>query len=175
MSTSLSTRGRMADPAAGGELVDFSKTPSAETFKLRIQLLDEGSRSIMLTDTGNMKIKIRCYAAGGGENAMHAHHNQDHSFIVLEGQARFYGPQGEVRDLGRNDGIMLRSGCYYCFENSGSEPLIVLRIESITEDGIKSGSDPNVRLGMHGQQIEPHAVENNREKPVRPRPNAFYE
>lgn len=171
MSANLSTRGRMADPAKGGELVDFSKTPAPETFKLRIQLLDEGSRSIMLTDTGNMKIKIRCYAAGGGENAMHAHHNQDHSFIVLQGNARFYGPQGEVRDLARNDGIMLPSGCYYCFENSGAEPLVVLRIESIT----KEGGDPNVRLGMHGQQIEPHAVENNREKPIRPRPGAFYE
>jgi mannose-6-phosphate isomerase-like protein (cupin superfamily) len=165
----------MADPTAGGELVDFSKTPAAEVFKLRIQLLDEGSRSDMLTDTGNMKIKIRCYAAGGGENAMHAHHNQDHSFIVLQGQARFYGPQGEVRDLSRNDGIMLPSGCYYCFENSGSEPLVVLRIESITEEGVKAGGDPNVRLGMHGQQIEPHAVENNREKTLRPRPGAFYE
>jgi mannose-6-phosphate isomerase-like protein (cupin superfamily) len=171
MSTSLSTHGRMADPAQGGELVDFSKTPSPETFKLRIQLLDEGSRSEMLSDTGNLKIKIRCYAAGGGENAMHAHHSQDHSFIVLQGQARFYGPQGEARDLGRNDGIMLPSGCYYCFENSGTEPLVVLRIESITKDG----GDPNVRLGMHGQQIEPHAVENNREKAIRPRPNAFYE
>jgi mannose-6-phosphate isomerase-like protein (cupin superfamily) len=171
MSTSLSTRGRMADPAQGGELVDFSKTPPAETFKLRIQLLDEGSRSEMLSDTGNLKIKIRCYAAGGGENAMHAHHGQDHSFVVLQGQARFYGPQGEVRDLGRNDGIMLPSGCYYCFENAGTEPLVVLRIESITKDG----GDPNVRLGMHGQQIEPHAVENNREKPICPRPNAFYE
>ncbi|MGE5538493.1 MAG: cupin domain-containing protein [Gemmatimonas sp.] len=175
MSATLSTHGRMADPAIGGELVDFSETPAPETFKLRIQLLDEGSRSIMLGDTGNLKIKIRCYAAGGGENAMHAHHNQDHSFIVLQGQARFYGPQGEVRDLRRNDGIMLPSGCYYCFENSGEEPLVVLRIESITEDGIKIGGNPNVRLGMHGQQIEPHAVENNREKPVRARPNAFYE
>jgi hypothetical protein len=28
---------------------------------------------------------------------------------------------------------------------------------------------------MHGQQIEPHSPENNREKTIRPRPNAFYE
>jgi mannose-6-phosphate isomerase-like protein (cupin superfamily) len=174
MTATLSTRGRMADPAAG-DLVDFSKTPSPETFNLRIQLLDEGSRSHILSDTGNLNIKIRCYAAGGGENAMHAHHNQDHSFIVLQGQARFYGPRGEVRDLGRNDGIMLPAGCYYCFENLGSEPLVVLRIESITKEGVRTGGDRNVRLGMHGQQIEPHAPENNREKPIRPRPNAFYE
>lgn len=170
MNTHLSTRGRMADPAAG-DLVDFAKTPAPDIFKLRIQLLDEGSRSDMLTDTGNMKIKIRCYAPQGGENAMHAHHNQDHSFIVLQGQARFFGPEGEIHDLTRNQGIMLPSGCYYCFENPGTEPLVVLRIESITKDG----GDPNVRLGMHGQQIEPHSPENNREKTIRPRPNAFYE
>ena len=138
-------------------------------------MLFRSSRSEMLTNTGNLQIKIRCYAAGGGENAMHSHHNQDHSFIVLQGQARYYGPQGEVYDLTRNQGIMLPSGCYYCFENSGSEPLVVLRIESITKESALKGSDPAVRLGMHGQQIEPHAVENNREKPIRPRPGAFYE
>ena len=66
MNTQLSTRGRMADPQGGGDLVDFSKTPAPEVFKLRIQLLDEGSRSEMLTNTGNLQIKIRCYAAGGG-------------------------------------------------------------------------------------------------------------
>jgi mannose-6-phosphate isomerase-like protein (cupin superfamily) len=171
MSTQLSTRGRMADPSAGGELIDFSQTPAPEIFRLRIQLLDQGSRSEMLSNTGNMQIKIRCYAAGGGENAMHAHNNQDHSFIVLQGQARFYGPQGEVHDLVRNQGIMLRSGCYYCFENSGTEPLVVLRIESITAEG----GDPTVRRGMHGQQIDPHAPENNREKTIKIRPGAFYE
>jgi mannose-6-phosphate isomerase-like protein (cupin superfamily) len=164
----------MADPESGN-LIDFSKTPAPDIFKLKIQLLDEGSRSDLLTDTGNMQIKIRCYAPGGGENAMHSHHNQDHSFIVLQGDARFFGPQGEVHDLARNQGIMLAAGCYYCFENSGQEPLVVLRIESITKEGVLAGGDRNVRLGMHGQQIEPHAVENNREKPTRPRPGAFYE
>ena len=54
-------------------------------FKLRIQLMDQGSFRHMLADTGTLKIKIRCYAAGNGENAMHAHYNQDHSFIILDG------------------------------------------------------------------------------------------
>ena len=134
-------------------------------------LLDEGSFRHLLADTGNLQIKIRCYAAGGGENAMHAHHGQDHSFIVLMGKARYYGPRGEARELTRNEGVMLPSGCYYCFENSGDEPLVVLRIESITREG----GDPNARIGLHGQQIEPHAPENNREKTLRFREGAFYE
>lgn len=171
MTDTLTTRGRMADPETAGPVVDFSKAPPPDFFKLKIQLLDEGSFRLMLADTGNLQIKIRCYAAGGGENAMHAHHGQDHSFIVLMGKARFFGPRGEERELQRNEGVMLPSGCYYCFENSGDEPLVVLRIESIT----KEGGSSTVRLGMHGQQIDAHAPENNREKPVRFRDGAFYE
>ena len=171
MSVKVTAHGRMADPVEGGEMVDFSDTPSPDFFKLKIQLLDEGSFRHLLADTGNLQIKIRCYASGGGENAMHAHHGQDHSFIVLMGRARFFRPHGEERLLERNEGIMLPSGCYYCFENAGDEPLVVLRIESITRDE----SDGSIRLGLHGQQINPHAPENNREKPVRFREGAFYE
>jgi mannose-6-phosphate isomerase-like protein (cupin superfamily) len=171
MTDTLTARGRMADPEDGGELVDYSKSPPPDFFKLKIQLLDEGSFRHTLADTGNLQIKIRCYAAGGGENAMHAHHGQDHSFIVLLGKARYYGPRGEQRELTRNEGVMLPSGCYYCFENSGDEPLVVLRIESITREG----GDPTIRLGLHGQQIDPHAPENNREKIVRFREGAYYE
>lgn len=140
-------------------------------FKLRIQLMDQGSFRHMLADTGNMKIKIRCYATGNGENAMHAHFNQDHSFIVLQGQARFRFPDGANRELHRNDGIMLPDGCYYCFENSGQDALVVLRIESITS----SGGNPEIRKGTQGQQIDPHAPENNRSKTPIFRPNAFYD
>jgi len=171
MGHSVATRGRMADPEDGGPEVDFSITPPPQVFKLRIELMDEGSHRRVLADTGNLELKIRCYAVGGGENAMHAHHGQDHSFIILQGRARYFGPQGEERELARNEGIMLPAGCYYCFENCGDEPLVVLRIESTTKDG----GDRGVRLGLHGQQIEPHAPENNRNKPARFRPGAFYE
>jgi mannose-6-phosphate isomerase-like protein (cupin superfamily) len=140
-------------------------------FKLRIQLMDQGSFRHMLADTGNLKIKIRCYAANNGENAMHAHYHQDHSFIILDGQARFHFPDGSTRELNRNEGIMLPHGCYYCFENSGPDALVVLRIESITAEG----GDPEIRKGTQGQQINPHAPENNRSKTPVFRPNAFYE
>jgi len=169
--TQASTDSYLPDTEDSVEAVEFSAAPQPQTFRLRIELMDEGSHRYMLADTGNMKIKIRCYAAGGGENAMHAHHGQDHSFIILQGQARFYDPLGQTRELGRNEGIMLPSGCYYCFENSGDEPLVVLRFESITKDG----GDPEIRLGLHGNQINPHTPENNRAKTPRMRPNAFYE
>ncbi len=157
--------------AQAASALEQTTGPSLDFFRLRIELLDEGSFRRMLADTGNLKIKIRCYAAGGGENALHAHHGQDHSFIILQGQARFRLPSGETREMTRNEGVMLPSGSYYCFDNSGPEPLVVLRIESITREG----GDPEVRLGETGQQIDPRAPENNRNKTMRIRPGAFYE
>ena len=70
--TQASTDSYLPDTEDSVEAVDFSAAPKPQTFRLRIELMDEGSHRYMLADTGNRKIKIRCYAAGGGENAMHA-------------------------------------------------------------------------------------------------------
>ncbi len=151
--------------------VDFDNTPPPSRFKLRAQLLDAGSESRVLAETQNMQMKIRVYAANEGENAMHAHHNQDHSFVVLQGQARFYGPRGEIWDLGRNEGIMLPEGTYYCFENSGGDSLVVMRIAALMADK----GDPERRLGVHQNQIDSHTPENRRPEKIVYRQGAFYE
>jgi mannose-6-phosphate isomerase-like protein (cupin superfamily) len=117
------------------------------------------------------QIKIRVYAPHEGENAMHAHHNQEHSFVVLQGSARFFGPRGEAWELGHNEGIMLPEGTYYSFENSGDDPLVVLRIMS----AMPENGDPDKRLGVHGEQIEPHSPENKRPDTTVFREGEFYE
>lgn len=151
--------------------VDFDKTPPPSRFRLRAQLLDAGSESRILAETDSLQMKIRVYAAHEGENAMHAHHNQDHSFVVLQGQARFYGPRGEAWELGRNEGIMLPEGAYYCFENSGDDPLVVMRIATMMSDK----GDPEKRLGVHEQQIDAHTTENRRPEKIVYRDGEFYE
>ncbi len=151
--------------------IDFDKAPPAERFKLRAQLLDAGSESRILGESDHLQMKIRVYSAHEGENAMHAHHNQDHSFVILQGTARFYGPRGEVWDLGRNEGIWLPEGTYYCFENSGDDPLVVIRIAAMMPEQ----GDPNKRLGVHGEQIEPHSPENRRPEKIVYRDGEFYE
>jgi mannose-6-phosphate isomerase-like protein (cupin superfamily) len=150
---------------------DFASAPPPTRFRLRIPLLDAGSMSTVLAKTENFELKIRCYAPNQGENAMHSHHNQDHSFVILQGTARFFGPRGEVWDLGRNEGIMLYDGSWYCFRNSGSEPLVVLRIASF----MPQNGDPNKRLGVHGEQIDAHTPENKRPETRVFREGAFYE
>ena len=66
---------------------------AAQTFRLRTPLLSAGRSHNILASckaaTGAMNIAIKCYAEGG-ENEFHAHAREDHTFIVLQGRARFY-------------------------------------------------------------------------------------
>jgi mannose-6-phosphate isomerase-like protein (cupin superfamily) len=158
----------VGDPTA---TEDFESAPPPTRFQLKTPLLDSGSLSTSLAETDNFQLKIRCYAPQEGENAMHAHHNQDHSFVVLQGTARFYGPRGEVWDLNRNEGIMLYEGTWYCFENPGEDPLVVLRIAAF----MPHKGDPNKRLGIHSEQIDSHSKENRRPTEIVIRDGAFYE
>ena len=160
-----------AKTPADGAAVDFAADPPPTRFRLRSPLLDAGSLSTVLAETPNFQLKIRCYAPHEGENAMHSHHHQEHSFVVLQGTARFYGPRGETWDLGRNEGIMLYDRTWYCFENSGEDPLVVLRIATF----LPHEGDPNKRLGVNGLQIDPHTAENKRPETRVFREGAFYE
>ena len=51
----------------------------------------------------------------GGENTLHAHNNEDHMFVILQGTAIFHGPKGEKKEIGSNEGIMLPAGALYNF------------------------------------------------------------
>ena len=95
-------------------------------FTMRAQLLDAGNTETPLAVGEYLWLKIKVYAKGG-ENKLHAHPYQDHSFIVLDGRARFHGPRGEEKELARNDGIFLPAGSYYWFETISEEPLVLLR------------------------------------------------
>jgi mannose-6-phosphate isomerase-like protein (cupin superfamily) len=96
-------------------------------FQMRSQLLDAGNTEMPLAVGEHLWLKIKVYAKGG-ENKLHAHPYQDHSFIVLSGRACFHGPQDETRELGPNDGIFLPKNCFYWFETISDEPLVLLRV-----------------------------------------------
>src|SRR3954467_14245453 len=81
-----------------------------ETFRLRTQLMRKGRSHTVLASAqgphGAMNIAIKCYAEGG-ENEFHTHAVEDHTFIVLKGQACFHQPDLDDQTLGRNEGILL--------------------------------------------------------------------
>ena len=55
-----------------------------------------------------MWVVLKIYAADG-ENGLHPHPNEDHTFVVLQGEAKFYRPNHETRTIGKNEGVLLHT------------------------------------------------------------------
>lgn len=141
-----------------------------EFFRMRAQLLDAGNTETPLAVGDSLWLKIKVYAKGG-ENQLHAHPYQDHSFIVLDGRARFHGPRGETRELGRNEGIFLPAGCFYRFETISEEPLVLLRAGAVSAPD----KHPDTRI-MDGEwKIRRGRGETFVSKDVAYRDGAFFE
>ncbi len=154
MSVESETKGK------GIDIPEMTPNPEVTFFSMKSQLLDKGNTEIPLAMAEKLWLKIKVYAEGG-ENQLHAHPHQDHSFIVLQGRARFYGPDGESRECGANEGIMLPAGAFYHFSNITDEPLVLLRIGAAMEDDkhpdmrIMNGDKWQVRRGRGATYISP--------------------
>jgi mannose-6-phosphate isomerase-like protein (cupin superfamily) len=110
---------------------------------------DERARSELLT------VLIKVYASGG-ENRMHAHVHDDHSFIVLEGEATFHF-EGEDNAcvLKPYEGVMLPKGAYYRFESTGDSNLVMLRVGAAQPGSLKRAVYPEG--GEKRRDQEPYA------------------
>jgi mannose-6-phosphate isomerase-like protein (cupin superfamily) len=106
--------------------------PKPSFFRMRAQKVSRGSTEEPLAIGKHLWLKIKVYGKGG-ENELHSHLNQDHSFVVLDGKACFHGPRGEKKTLKRNEGILLPAGSYYWFESTGKEPLVLLRVGALSD------------------------------------------
>ncbi len=125
-------------------------------FKMRARMLEEGRTNTSLARTDNMWATLKVYASGG-ENALHAHPNEDHTFLVLQGKARYYDADGGHTDVGKHQGVMLPAGAYYWFEAISREPLVLVRI------GCRVGSrDARERLNIRGEPMPGKSKENKR-------------
>jgi mannose-6-phosphate isomerase-like protein (cupin superfamily) len=143
------------------------KDVKTELYRLRSPLMKQGRLDTVLSQTDHMQVRIKCYATGG-ENEFHAHAAEDHTFVILQGQARFWQPEGEVGVLGRNEGIMIPRGAYYRFESCGEVPLVLLRV------GAKTGDAEVPRLNVDGRPIRGDSAENRTVPPI-VMEGAFYE
>ena len=85
---------KMADT----EAADPGHGPPASFYRLRAQLLDQGRTNTFMAKSPNMWATLKVYASGG-ENALHTHPNEDHTFLVMQGRAVFYGPTGAGREI----------------------------------------------------------------------------
>lgn len=132
--------------AAIGRLAEKKGTT---TFTLRTPELKEGRSDMILSATENQWVQLKCYASGG-ENALHSHTNEDHTFVILQGEAIFYGPKGETARLRRNQGITIPKGNLYKFHASSEENLIILRFGAMDKDC----QDKLARVDEQGNELD---------------------
>jgi mannose-6-phosphate isomerase-like protein (cupin superfamily) len=120
---------------------------AAEIFDLRTPYLDQGRTTDLRAKTELMTIIAKVYAEGG-ENGMHNHPHEDHSFIVLEGEATFHIESDDnVKTIGRYEGVMLPKGTNYWFQSSGEGNLVMIRV------GARYPGMPGGRLTPSGEDI----------------------
>lgn len=134
------------------------RTPTV--FQMRAQLPRQGRTNIVLGATPTMSVVLKTYASGG-ENELHAHPDEDHLFVVLQGCARFYGPRGETKDVARNGCVLLPRGSLYRFHALAGEPLVMLRVGAVSEPD----ADPLARVDIDGAPFEGYS-DANKEVPV---------
>jgi mannose-6-phosphate isomerase-like protein (cupin superfamily) len=149
--------------------VDLSlNTQKPTVFALRAQLLDQGRTDTMLAASEDLTLRIKVYASGG-ENELHAHTGEDHTFIILQGSARFFGPEGEEIELTQHQGILLPKGTYYRFFATSKEPLVMIRVGS---PSARKQTKP-YRITIDGKEILGDSKE-NKSVPVVFREGAFF-
>lgn len=132
-----------------------------EFFNMEIHIMEQGRDDREIFRTGALDARMKTYASGG-ENGLHAHMDEDHAFIIMQGNATFYGPNGETKEVGTHDGIMLPAGSFYYFNASGGEPLILLRLAS----PVSGNEHLPKRMKPDGTPLLRHDKENKRADPV---------
>jgi mannose-6-phosphate isomerase-like protein (cupin superfamily) len=124
-----------------------------EILSLRTQLVSSGHTKDLLAKTDGVTFHIHCYGPKGGENGLHAHVDEDHIFVVLQGEAQFFDLDGALPVLRRNQALMLPKGCFYSFSNEGSEPLVMIRFGAMAKDAAGGRLDPDGKpIPGRGQQ-----------------------
>ncbi|MDP6389899.1 MAG: cupin domain-containing protein [Alphaproteobacteria bacterium] len=164
----------MAQPSLGGQAIFDDQVAATEgskptPFSLKAQMLDQGRTDTVLAATEDLSVRLKVYASGG-ENALHAHVDEDHVFVLLQGSARFYGPDGEALDLEAHQGMMMPKGLLYRFHaTSEDECLVMLRIG--TPNFQKQASVD--RIGRDGNPLAGDSKE-NKSVPVIFRDGAYF-
>ena len=118
-----------------------------QILSLRTQLVSQGHTKDLLAEADGMTFHIHAYGPKGGENGLHAHLNEDHIFVVLQGQAQFYDLDGPLPALKKNQALMLPKGCFYSFANETDDPLVMIRF------GASHNKLPEGRLDPQGKPI----------------------
>lgn len=104
-------------------------------FDLKTPYLDQGRSRKNAAASEVMTIVSMVYAEGG-ENAMHNHINEDHVFLIMQGQATFHiEADDNITVVNKYDGVLIPQGCNYWFTSTGDENLVMARVGARHHEG----------------------------------------
>jgi mannose-6-phosphate isomerase-like protein (cupin superfamily) len=128
---------------------DAIGTSGATKYSMRgLPQLSQGASFDALATAENLWLSVKVYSSGG-ENALHVHTVEDHSFVVLQGRATFYFGDGSTCEALQYEGVMIPKGTAYRFQASEEENLVLLRI-----GGAQRKTKGISELQKHGTPIE---------------------
>jgi mannose-6-phosphate isomerase-like protein (cupin superfamily) len=101
--------------------------PKTALFSLKTPYMKQGRVTQLVAETSDMWIHTKINAEGG-ENEIHSHMDEDHAFIVLEGQMSVFDENGGEIEVKHHQGVMIPKGAYYRYLNTGEGNLVVIRV-----------------------------------------------
>lgn len=137
--------------------------PRAYVYSLKTPYMKQGRVTQLVAETENMWIHTKINAEGG-ENEIHCHLDEDHSFVVLEGQMSVFDEKGNEMSVKQYQGVMIPKGAYYRYLNTGSGNLVVLRIGAGIKGQPQAGEEMRVR--PDGRPLPSGSIENKTLPPI---------
>ena len=126
--------------------------------KIRPQLLAKGKTSDSLVRTDTLGVGVQVVAPAEGETNLHAHPGTDSTWVVLDGQATFYGTEDDVElaVLDKNEMILIPEGEPYWFKCSSDDPLVILHITARTKNFVQGMSRKDYKPAKEWYQDRGH-------------------
>ena len=152
----------MQTSATAAKLTSQDK-PKTQLFSLKTPYMKQGRVTQLVAETANMWIHTKINAEGG-ENEIHKHLDEDHAFIVLEGQMSVFDENGGEIEVKQYQGVMIPKGAYYRYLNTGEGNLVVIRVGAGVKGQQQGGQE--MRLGADGKPLVSGTPENRNLPPI---------
>jgi mannose-6-phosphate isomerase-like protein (cupin superfamily) len=152
----------MQTSATAAKLTSQDK-PETALFSLKTPYMKQGRVTQLVAETANMWIHTKINAEGG-ENEIHKHVDEDHAFIVLEGQMSVFDENGGEIEVKQYQGVMIPKGAYYRYLNTGESNLVVIRVGAGAKGQQQGGQEK--RLGTDGKPVVSGTPQNRNLPPI---------
>ena len=122
-------------------MADIETPAPFKVAKINPQMVSRGKKGQSLFRTDILGATVQVVTAGGETN-LHAHAGSDATWLVVAGQATFYGEGDKVvAKLNKNDMLLIPRGVPYWFESSSREALVIMRFSARAQNTLDKRID----------------------------------